>query len=71
MEVGLFSQATSDSTRGDGLKLRQGRYSWDIRKKFFSEIVVKLWSRLPREPVESPSLQVLRRHVDVVIWDMA
>ena len=71
VEIGLFSQTTIDSTRGNGLKLHQGRFGWDIRKNFFSETVEKLWSRLSREAVESPSLQVLKKHMDVVIWNMA
>jgi len=73
---GLFTRVCSDRTRGNGSKLKEGRFRRDIRKKFFTMRVVRLWPRLSREAVAAPSLAVIKARLDGALstlgwWEMS
>ncbi|KFV68840.1 hypothetical protein N307_05063, partial [Dryobates pubescens] len=54
----------------NGLKLEQGRFRLDIRRKFFTMRVVKHCNRLPRVVVEAPSLETFKIRLDVALGSL-
>ncbi|KFV76242.1 hypothetical protein N308_01477, partial [Struthio camelus australis] len=53
----------------NGHKLKHRKFRLNIRKNFAVR-VAEHWNKLPRETVESPSLEIFKTRLDAILGNM-
>ena len=69
-EAGLFSVVCSHRTRSSGIKLRHRMFCTNVWKNFYTVRVTEHWNRLPREIVESPSMEIFKIYLDAYLCNL-
>ena len=68
--IRLFSRVCGDRTKGNGFKLKEGRFRIDKRKKSSTVRVVRHWNRLPSDVVDAPSLETFKVRLDQALGNL-
>jgi len=58
---GAFSAVCGDRTRENSHKHEHRKFHTSMQRNFFTVRMTEQWNRLPREVVDSPSLDLWRR----------
>ena len=66
----FFSHTLDPVIRGNRHKLKHKRCHLNTRKHFFIVRVTEHWNRLSKEAVESPSLEIFKSCMDMVLGNM-
>ena len=69
-EARLFSVACCNRTRSNGLKLEHRKFFTNTQKNFFMVRVTEHWNRLPREVVESLSVEIFKTHLNAYLCNL-
>ncbi|KFV81615.1 hypothetical protein N308_01605, partial [Struthio camelus australis] len=54
----------------NGQKLNHSKFHLNLRKNSFTVRMTEHWNRLPGEVVESPSLEIFKSRLDVILGNM-
>jgi len=66
----LFTRSPMEKTRSNGYKLLLWRFRLDTRGKFFTMRTLSHCNDLPREVVDSPTLDTFKIQLDRVLGDL-
>jgi len=69
-EARLFSVMGSNRTRNNGLKFVYRKFCTNMWKNFFMVRVMEHWNRLPREVVETLSMEILKTCLDAYLCNL-
>ena len=65
-----FQQSVGTGQGETGKKLEHRKFHTNMWRNFFTVRVTDHWSMLPREVVESPSLEIIKTHLDAYLCSL-